>query len=89
MKPATLRLTAIFLSAATPFHPALAGNVQHEKGDVRSQSLAMKNFVDANPDCLEFNDQCSLCSLIDGAVECSSPKIACIKGEYRCTMRSK
>ncbi|MFQ6185607.1 hypothetical protein ACLMJV_27190 [Sinorhizobium meliloti] len=89
MKPATLRLTAIFLSAATPFLPAIAGNVQHEKGKVRNQSLAMKNFVDANPDCVEFDDQCSVCSLIDGVAECSSPKIACVKGEYRFTMRSK
>lgn len=49
----------------------------------------MKNFVDANPDCLEFNDQCSVCSLTGGVAECSSPKIACVKGEYRYTMRSK
>ncbi|WP_164822017.1 hypothetical protein [Sinorhizobium meliloti] len=60
MKPATLRITGIFLFAAIPYLPASAGNMQHEKREDRRQSLGMKNFVDANPDCLEFNDQCSV-----------------------------
>ncbi|PII38220.1 hypothetical protein T190_24760 [Sinorhizobium meliloti CCBAU 01290] len=76
------------MSGATPFLPAIAGNVQYEKGEVRSQSLGMKNVVDANTDCLEFNDQCSVCSLM---TEWSSflAQDRMYQGEYRSTMRSK
>ncbi|WP_027997650.1 hypothetical protein [Sinorhizobium arboris] len=88
MKLATLRLTTILLVVATSFLPAIAANGQHGK-EGRGQGQNMKNFVEANPDCLEFDDQCSVCSLTDGVAECSTPKTACVKGEYRCTMRSK
>jgi len=37
---------------------------------------------------VEFNDQCSICTVVDAKANCSTPKIACIKKPYVCTRRS-
>lgn len=52
------------------------------------QGGSMSEFVQDNPDCLEFNDQCSFCVVVDGAVECSTPQIACVKQKNACTKRA-
>lgn len=38
-----------------------------------------------NPTCQQFNDGCSICKISEGVASCSSPAIACIKTEWRCT----
>ncbi|MBB3609048.1 hypothetical protein [Rhizobium sp. BK602] len=45
----------------------------------------MKEFMQTNPDCKEFTDQCSICTVADGKAECSTPQIACVKQAYQCT----
>ncbi|MBB4188051.1 hypothetical protein GGE07_004727 [Sinorhizobium terangae] len=49
---------------------------------------SMKDFIAANPDCLEFNDRCSFCAVVNGVAECSTPQIACVKQENQCTKRA-
>lgn len=49
---------------------------------------SMADFMKGNPDCVEFNDQCSICTVVDAKANCSTPKIACIKKPYVCTRRS-
>ncbi|AGB70738.1 hypothetical protein RTCIAT899_CH06660 [Rhizobium tropici CIAT 899] len=48
----------------------------------------MKDFLQANADCREFNDSCSYCVVTDGQANCSTPQIACVKKAYQCTARS-
>ncbi|WP_088695283.1 MULTISPECIES: hypothetical protein [unclassified Rhizobium] len=48
---------------------------------------SMADFMNRNPDCTEFGDQCSICAVVDGKAACSTPKIACIKAPYVCTRR--
>jgi hypothetical protein len=50
---------------------------------------SMADFMKSNPDCREFNDQCSICAVTEGKAECSTPEIACIKKPYVCTRRAK
>jgi hypothetical protein len=45
----------------------------------------MVDFIKKHPDCVEFNDQCSICAIVVGKLNCSTPSIACIKKEYVCT----
>lgn len=46
---------------------------------------SMRDFLDAQPNCLEFTDQCSICRRDGEAVMCSTPSTACIKKDYACT----
>ncbi|MEF0939183.1 hypothetical protein [Rhizobium sp. BR 362] len=47
---------------------------------------SMQDFLQANPHCQQFTDQCSICAVVDGKAQCSTPQIACVKQTYRCTM---
>ncbi|MFS8112897.1 hypothetical protein QD460_14345 [Rhizobium jaguaris] len=47
---------------------------------------SMKDFMHANPDCQQFTDQCSICAVVDGKAQCSTPQIACVKKAYQCTI---
>nr|WP_245269719.1 hypothetical protein [Ensifer sp. WSM1721] len=58
------------------------------RGVDQEQAASVKDFLHTNPDCREFNDQCSLCAVSDGKAECSTPQIACVKQRYQCTARS-
>ncbi|HEV7321566.1 MAG TPA: hypothetical protein VGO04_23425 [Ensifer sp.] len=50
-----------------------------------AENASLKDFIKANPDCLEFTDQCSHCTVVNGIAECSTAEIACIKRENQCT----
>ncbi|WDZ80867.1 hypothetical protein PWG15_24245 (plasmid) [Ensifer adhaerens] len=52
-----------------------------------TENASLKDFIKANPDCLEFTDQCSHCVVVNGIAECSTVEIACIKRENHCTRR--
>lgn len=54
----------------------------------QTENASLRDFIKANPDCLEFTDQCSHCAVINGVAECSTAEIACIKRENRCTRRA-
>ncbi|APO75575.1 hypothetical protein AM571_CH02770 [Rhizobium etli 8C-3] len=53
-----------------------------------AEEQSMADFIRNNPGCLEFNDQCSICAMVDGRAECSTPRIACVKKPYVCTRRA-
>ncbi|WP_233426683.1 hypothetical protein [Rhizobium mongolense] len=53
-----------------------------------AEQQSMADFIKNTPGCLEFSDQCSICAMIDGRAECSTPKIACVKKPYVCTRRA-
>jgi hypothetical protein len=46
---------------------------------------SMVDLIKMHPDCMEFNDQCSICAIVAGKLNCSTPSIACIKKQYVCT----
>ncbi|OCO98911.1 MULTISPECIES: hypothetical protein [unclassified Ensifer] len=54
----------------------------------QTANASLENFMKANPDCLEFTDQCSHCAVVNGVAECSTAEIACIKRENQCTKRA-
>ena len=54
----------------------------------QSENASLEDFIKANPDCLEFTDQCSHCAVVNGVAECSTVEIACIKRENQCTRRA-
>jgi hypothetical protein len=56
--------------------------------DKTADMQSMKDFLQANADCREFNDSCSYCVVANGQAECSTPQIACVKKPYQCTARS-
>ncbi|MCK3780847.1 hypothetical protein MZK49_29695 [Ensifer sesbaniae] len=53
----------------------------------QTENSSLQAFIKANPDCLEFTDQCSHCAVVNGVAECSTAEIACIKRENQCTRR--
>ncbi|MEI2296771.1 hypothetical protein [Ensifer sp. MJa1] len=54
----------------------------------QTENASLKDFIKANPDCLEFTDQCSHCAVVNGVAECSTAEIACISRENQCTRRA-
>ncbi|MGO4622254.1 hypothetical protein AB4Z34_33250 [Ensifer sp. 2YAB10] len=62
-----------------------AGSVPERQQTVNA---SLKDFMKANPDCLEFTDQCSHCAVVNGIAECSTAEIACIKQQNQCTRRA-
>lgn len=62
-----------------------AGNQKDKFYRDKINTESMSDFIRANPECLEFNDQCSFCTVVDGQVDCSTPQIASIKKQYQCT----
>jgi hypothetical protein len=43
------------------------------------------SFVAKNPDCTELTDECIICAVVSGKAMCSTPGIACVKKDVRCT----
>ncbi|MBD9647494.1 hypothetical protein JVX98_10380 [Ensifer sp. PDNC004] len=54
----------------------------------QTENASLEAFIKANPDCLEFTDQCSHCAVVNGVAQCSTAEIACISQENRCTKRA-
>ena len=49
------------------------------------RSATMAEFVRDNPSCLDFTDGCSVCTVADGKIVCSAPRIQCQVKELTCT----
>jgi hypothetical protein len=78
-------LILAFLLTISGISPALSADAPQPTTQEQAQMESMKEFIQANPDCKEFTDQCSVCTLSDGKAECSTPKIACVKQVYQCS----
>lgn len=50
-------------------------------------SATMTDFVRDNPSCIDFTDGCSICTVTDGKIVCSAPRIQCQVKELSCTRR--
>lgn len=50
-------------------------------------SATMVEFVRDNPSCIDFTDGCSVCTVTDGSIVCSAPRIQCQVKELTCTRR--
>ncbi|MBB3453684.1 hypothetical protein FHT86_001940 [Rhizobium sp. BK313] len=82
----TLRFISLLLLATVGPVPAYSADpVQTPEGE-QTRMESMKDFMRANPDCQQFTDQCSFCTVADGKAQCSTPQIACIKQAYQCTL---
>ncbi|MBE1506910.1 hypothetical protein [Rhizobium viscosum] len=88
MKRVSSKIAPLILLIATYASPVFADDPAKPKEGAQEQTESMRDFIKANPDCREMNDQCSFCSIVDGEAECSTPQIACVKQKYQCTMRS-
>lgn len=74
-----------FLLAIAGVSPAFSADTPQPPTEDQAQMESMKEFMQANPDCKEFTDQCSICTVTDGKAGCSTPQIACVKQAYQCT----
>ncbi|NRP73989.1 hypothetical protein ILFOPFJJ_04910 [Ensifer psoraleae] len=88
MRYAVRKFALSFAFAVASAVAALSAEVGAATGTNQTQDDSLKEFMGANPDCLEFNDQCSFCAVVNGAAECSTPQIACVKQKIRCTKRA-
>ncbi|THK37272.1 hypothetical protein EHS39_15740 [Ensifer sp. MPMI2T] len=88
MRYAVRKLAFSFAFALAGTAAALSAELGATAGAAQTQDDSLKEFIVANPDCLEFNDQCSFCTVVNGVAECSTPQIACVKQKNRCTKRA-
>ncbi|MCZ4092573.1 hypothetical protein [Sinorhizobium psoraleae] len=88
MRYAVRKFALSFAFAVASAAAALSAEVGAATGTTQTQDDSLKEFMAANPDCLEFNDQCSFCAVVNGAAECSTPQIACVKQKIQCTKRA-
>ncbi|PRH87847.1 hypothetical protein C5L14_08010 [Labrys okinawensis] len=43
------------------------------------------SFTAGHPDCTEITDECIICAVVNGKPMCSTPGIACLRKDLRCT----
>jgi len=70
----------------SPLSPALT-SPQPEQSDADAPELALplEKWGESNPDCLEWTNQCQICSRKEAsAPQCSLPGIACLPGPLVC-----
>ncbi|WP_338122485.1 hypothetical protein [Agrobacterium salinitolerans] len=48
-------------------------------------AATMAEFVRDNPSCVDFTDGCSVCTVTDGKIVCSAPRIQCQVKALTCT----
>lgn len=81
---APLPMTALSLAQET-FAQIPAESGQNSQNEASDPSPTLEKWGEANPDCLEWTNQCQICSRKDGAyVQCSLPGIACLPGPIMC-----
>ncbi|MFS8044966.1 hypothetical protein [Rhizobium sp. BR 314] len=83
------KLVLTLLLTLASVSPAFCDDTsQPPPADKAADMQSMKDFLQANPDCSEFSDNCSVCRMKGGQAMCSTPQIACVKKPYQCTARS-
>ncbi|NRQ15127.1 hypothetical protein [Ensifer sesbaniae] len=91
MRQSSIRVAlclALAIAAMTAAHAADTPGADAPAQPQQAQDSSLQAFIRANPDCLEFTDQCSHCAVVNGIAECSTAEIACIKRENQCTRRA-
>ncbi|MGV1954888.1 hypothetical protein ACQZ5G_03220 [Agrobacterium sp. 22-214-1] len=64
---------------------ALPHSIVRAEDKAPDRSATMAEFVRDNPSCLDFTDGCSVCTVADGKIVCSAPRIQCQVKELTCT----
>lgn len=81
-----MRLMTVLILTTTMSASAPSSAYSDEPSSDGSESAqTIQGFAQTNPTCVDFTDQCSICSQESGELVCSTPKIACIKRELQCT----
>ncbi|MBK5571430.1 hypothetical protein [Ensifer sp. SSB1] len=90
MRQLSFRVTLCLVIAVAGMVTAHAADIPIEEAVPKPRQIenaSLQDFIKANPDCLEFTDQCSHCVVLNGVAECSTAEIACVKRENHCTRR--
>lgn len=53
----------------------------------RPRAPSTQSLSDREPTCAEWTDGCVVCQRTDQGPSCSTPGIACVRGELRCLRR--
>lgn len=85
-----MRKTAVLIMVAMTVALAPSSAFSDEPASGRAKDgQSLQGFANSNPDCMDFTDQCTVCTQEGGALVCSTPKIACVKGKLQCTRGSE
>ncbi|KSV64969.1 hypothetical protein N183_34455 [Sinorhizobium sp. Sb3] len=90
MRQSSIRVAlclALAIAGMTAAHAADTPGADAVPEPRQTENASLQDFIKANPDCVEFTDQCSHCVVANGVAECSTAEIACIKRENYCTRR--
>ncbi|MGJ4857101.1 hypothetical protein AB4037_02355 [Labrys sp. KB_33_2] len=86
-----LCLAAALLTVGQGWWPVLAQDNQAKPAEppAPSQPVApddrVFSFIAGHPDCTEITDECIICAVVNGKPMCSTPGIACVRKDLRCT----
>ncbi|MFF2321309.1 hypothetical protein ACFVTJ_09695 [Agrobacterium sp. NPDC058088] len=82
--PAPRLLALVFWSLPIFGSPHLATAAENRAPET---SATMADFVRDHPSCIDFTDGCSICTVTEGKIVCSAPRIQCQVKELSCTRR--
>ena len=91
MRQSSIRVAlclALAIAGMTAAHAADTPGADAVPEPRQTENASLQDFIKANPDCVEFTDQCSHCVVVNGIAECSTVEIACIKQQIQCTRRT-
>ncbi len=86
-----LCLAALLLSAGQGGTPASAQDGQAKPAEPPAPAHPIPpddrilSFVAGHPDCTAVTDDCIVCAVVSGKPMCSTPGIACVRQDVRCT----
>ncbi|MDL2400904.1 hypothetical protein [Rhizobium mayense] len=86
MRSTALGLISLLAFASLSATAAFSADAATTNETAPAPMQSMQDFMQANPDCQQFTDQCSICAVVDGKAQCSTPQIACVKQAYQCTV---
>lgn len=78
------RFSRIYSTLALAFVLVGPSTVRAEDNSAQT-SKTMKQFVQENPSCIDFTDGCSVCTVSQGEISCSAPRIQCQIKPLVCT----
>ena len=81
---ASLAASGLALAAETPTTTPAAPQAPATEPAPLPPPPAVRDFATAHPQCAEISDSCIVCKVEGDAINCSTPAIACIKGELVC-----
>jgi len=62
------------------------GSADATEPEAPTHGISFQDYADQNAGCVDFTDQCTVCSQQSGKLVCSTAKISCIKTEIKCVI---